>query len=137
MTSTSEAFGRRATAGRVGLAVLPLALAVLAWISTGDRMQGMDAGPGTDLGGVGWFAGVWVVMMAAMMLPSIVPVVLMHPRIRMDAHFIAGYPVSWAAAGLLGYAVFEAVGSLELGFLAWDRGRTRRGGRRPPRRGAL
>jgi predicted metal-binding membrane protein len=33
----------------------------------------MDAGPGTDLGGLGWYLGIWVTMTAAMMLPSAVP----------------------------------------------------------------
>ena len=33
-------------------------------------------GPGTDLGGLGWFAVVWATMMAAMMLPSLVPMAL-------------------------------------------------------------
>ena len=49
------------------------AAAAAAWVVTVDRMRGMDAGPGTDLGGLGWFLGVWVAMMAAMMLPSAVP----------------------------------------------------------------
>src|SRR5436309_1976214 len=40
-------------------------------------MRGMDMGPGTDLGGLGWFLGIWVTMMAAMMLPSALPVVLL------------------------------------------------------------
>ena len=38
-----------------------------------STVRGMDAGPGTDLGGLGWFLGVWAAMMAAMMLPSAVP----------------------------------------------------------------
>ena len=42
----------------------------------------MDAGPGTDLGSLGFFLGVWVVMMAAMMFPSIAPMVLMFARIQ-------------------------------------------------------
>jgi hypothetical protein len=45
-------------------------------------MGGMDAGPGTELGGLGWFAVGWVTMMAAMMLPSIAPMVLAHARFR-------------------------------------------------------
>ena len=49
---------------------------------TGDRMAGMDAGPGTDLGGLGWFVGVWVTMMAAMMLPSLAPMVFGYARIE-------------------------------------------------------
>src|SRR5438477_582058 len=31
-------------------------------------MRGMDAGPGTDLGGLGWYVGIWVTMMAALMV---------------------------------------------------------------------
>ena len=38
-----------------------------------ERMAGMDAGPGTSLGTLGWFTGAWAVMMAAMMLPSLAP----------------------------------------------------------------
>ena len=36
----------------------------VAWIVTVDRMRGMDAGPGTALGGLGWYLGIWVTMMA-------------------------------------------------------------------------
>jgi predicted metal-binding membrane protein len=116
VTSTSD---RAVQLGLIGLAAL-------AWTVTGDRMQGMDAGPGTDLGGIGWFAGVWVVMMAAMMLPSVVPAVLVHSRTDKrgvaTTLFLGGYLVTWTAAGLLAYAGFEAVRSLELGFLAWNEG---------------
>src|SRR5438552_250847 len=55
---------------RLALVGLLFALAALAWWSTADRMRGMDNGPGTDLGTLGWFVGVWIVMMAAMMFPS-------------------------------------------------------------------
>ena len=116
------------------IALLVLA-AVLAWTVTGDRMEGMDAGPGTDLGAVGWFTGVWVVMMAAMMFPSIWPMVLTYRRVDANRRergkptgavavpaFVAGYLVAWTAAGLLFYAVFELVDSAGLGFLAWDEG---------------
>jgi predicted metal-binding membrane protein len=138
MTSTSEASGLASAAPRavqLGLIGLLVGLAILAWLVTGDRMHGMDAGPGTDLGGLGWFVGVWVVMMAAMMFPSILPVILMYSRVRTGKReggaaavsvgttlFAGGYLVSWAAAGLFGYALFEALRSLEIGFLAWDEG---------------
>src|SRR3954454_7667278 len=60
-----------AVRSQLGLVALLFALGGLAWWSTVDRMAGMDAGPGTDLGALGWFLGVWVVMMAAMMFPSV------------------------------------------------------------------
>ena len=43
-------------------------------------MRGMDAGPWTGLGTFGWFLGVWVVMMAAMMFPSVAPTVALYAR---------------------------------------------------------
>src|SRR6266480_3658041 len=53
--------------------IVLVAGAVAAWAVTVDRMRGMDAGPGTDLGGLGWYVGIWVTMTAAMMLPSAAP----------------------------------------------------------------
>jgi predicted metal-binding membrane protein len=115
-----------ATRGRLWLIGLLFALAAVAWWSTADRMAGMDAGPGTALGALGWFLGVWVVMMAAMMFPSVAPTVALYAR--MSRHrtaaapllFAAGYLVTWAAAGLVAYALF-ALGRSALGDqLAWD-----------------
>ena len=118
---------------QVGLVGLLLVLAGAAWALTGDRMSGMDAGPGTELGGLGWFIVVWATMMAAMMLPAVTPMTLAHARIGQagrdgasasalgaSALFVAGYLVSWAAAGLVAYAIVEGVRALDLDFLAWD-----------------
>jgi predicted metal-binding membrane protein len=124
-----------ATRARLGLIALLVALAVVAWWSTAERMSGMDAGPGTELGALGWFLGVWVVMMAAMMFPSVAPTVALYAQMaRRRAPvaplvFSAGYLVTWAAAGLLAYGIFEA-GSAVLGdALAWgEAGRWLAGG---------
>jgi predicted metal-binding membrane protein len=107
---------------QVGVVASLLVVSAGAWAVTGDRMGGMDAGPGTELGGLGWFAVVWVTMMAAMMLPSIAPMVLAHARAQIAASpaFVAGYLLTWAAVGTLGYALVEGVRSLDLGILAWD-----------------
>jgi predicted metal-binding membrane protein len=86
-------------------------------------MEGMDGGPGTALGGVGWFMVSWALMMAAMMLPSLVLAALAFARAgeRTVAAFVAGYVGVWTAAGLVGYLVFDGLRSLDIGFLAWDR----------------
>ena len=120
---------------QLGLIFGLLLLAAIAWAMTGDRMAGMDAGPGTDLGGLGFWLTAWVVMMAAMMFPSIAPMVVMYARIEegkrqkgqptqvgATATFVGGYLLTWAAVGLIAYAIFEIGRSLDLGFLAWDRG---------------
>ena len=118
---------------QLGLIALLVLVAVIAWAITDDRMANMDAGPGTDLGSLGWFVGVWVVMMGAMMFPSIAPMVIMYRRVQggkrergqaapagATALFVLGYLVSWTAAGLAAYLIHDIVSSLDLEFLAWD-----------------
>jgi predicted metal-binding membrane protein len=100
-----------------------LGAALVAWIVTVQRMRGMDAGPGTDLGTLGWFLGIWVTMMAAMMLPSSAPTVFMFSRARGDVEtwaFVVGYLFAWTAYGLAAYAVYRVVRAEAPSFLAWD-----------------
>jgi predicted metal-binding membrane protein len=117
-----------AVRSRLGLVALLLALAGLAWWSTADRMAGMDAGPGTDLGALSWFIGVWVVMMAAMMLPSMAPTAALYARmirrrgLDQPLLFTAAYLLVWGAVGLFAYGVFELGRSLVGGALAWHAG---------------
>jgi predicted metal-binding membrane protein len=111
-------------------AILLIAVAGVCWEITATRMQGMDMGPGTELGGLGWFAGVWAAMMAAMMLPPLVPMALAHARAARDSGarwasatsgmFAFGYMLTWVAAGGLAYAVFEAARALGALSLGWD-----------------
>ncbi len=115
-----------AARARLGLILLLFALAIVAWWSTADRMAGMDEGPGTALGALGWFLGVWVVMMAAMMFPSVAPTVSLYSRMTKNRSpvaplvFTAGYLVTWTAAGLVAYAIFDLARSLLGDQLAWD-----------------
>jgi predicted metal-binding membrane protein len=104
-----------------------LAAAWLAWYSTADRMAGMDAGPGTALGSVGWFTGVWATMMAAMMLPSLAPTAAVFAALvgREPVRvllFAGGYLLVWSVAGSAAYGVFELGRSLFGGSLAWRDG---------------
>lgn len=118
---------RRAPPGGLAQArvvALLLALAGAAWALTDLRMDGMDAGPGSELGDLGWFAITWALMMMAMMLPAVAPTVATYRSRaagrRATPAFAIGYLVAWLGAGLLAYALVEGVRSLELGFLAWD-----------------
>ena len=65
---------------RLGLVLVLFALAAVGWWWIIGQMQGMDDGPWTSLGAFGWFLGVWVVMMAAMMFPSVAPTVALYSR---------------------------------------------------------
>jgi predicted metal-binding membrane protein len=116
-----------ATRVRLGLIALLFVLAALAWLWTVDRMRGMDEGPGTDLGSLGWFLGVWVVMMAAMMLPSVSPTVALYSRMTKarspvaPLFFTSGYLLTWAGAGLLAFGISGVGGGLFGNELSWDR----------------
>jgi predicted metal-binding membrane protein len=114
---------------------LLLGAAAVAWVVTASRMDGMDMGPGTDLGGFGWFAGIWAVMMAAMMLPSLVPMAGTYARegsVRSSnggaqpvvgtTLFVVGYLTLWVIAGLVAWTVFEVVRDIDPSFLRWDDG---------------
>ncbi|HWM54446.1 MAG TPA: DUF2182 domain-containing protein [Solirubrobacterales bacterium] len=114
--------------------LLLLGLALLAWLLSIGRMAGMDAGPGTDPSALGFYLTIWVVMMAAMMFPSIAPMVLAHAAVERGraargkgqpgatAAFIAGYLICWTAFGLGAYALLELGRALHPGILGWDRG---------------
>jgi predicted metal-binding membrane protein len=120
---------------QVGLLASLLALGALAWLLTRQRMLGMDAGPGTDPGTLGFYVVSWVVMMAAMMFPSIAPMVLTFgfvQRRRRDRGavdrvvsswvFVAGYLLTWTVFGLAAYGLYVGVRSLSIGELSWHRG---------------
>ena len=118
---------------QLGLIGLLLILAAVAWTITDDQMAGMDAGPGTDPGTLGFFLGIWVVMMAAMMFPSIARMVVMYMRLQEGRRergqpvaigatplFVAGYLLAWTAAGLVGYALLDAGRALTDDAFSWD-----------------
>jgi predicted metal-binding membrane protein len=100
---------------------------------TDERMAGMDMGPGTDPGTLAFWVTAWVVMMGAMMFPSIAPMVVMYVRIQegkrargedapiaATAIFVGGYLLAWSVAGLAGYATIRVGHDLSPAFLAWD-----------------
>ena len=104
-----------------------LAAAGLGWWWTVERMAWMDAGPGTDLGTLGWFTGSWVVMMAAMMLPSLAPTLATYATLTRrrgpsrSLLFACGYLLVWTVAGVVAYGVYELGKGLLASDLTWHR----------------
>jgi predicted metal-binding membrane protein len=99
------------------------ALAAVAWAVTTMLARTMGNGPGTMGLALLPFLGLWVVMMAAMMLPSVAPVAVLWTRLitgdsagtgrlmRMSA-FLTGYLLAWAACGTVAFAALAGAGRL-------------------------
>ena len=98
-----------------------LALAAAAWLVTVRQMRGMDMGVSTDLGSFAFFVGVWVPMMAAMMLPGALPAVARRARagdpVRAVPLFAGLYLAVWAFVGLAVYALDRPHGYVVAGGL--------------------
>jgi predicted metal-binding membrane protein len=136
LASTDQPFGRgegiapafAAARTRLGLIAVLFTLAAIGWWWTVDQMRGMDNGPWTNLGAGGWFLGVWIVMMAAMMFPSVSPTVALYSRMTNGQSlvrpliFALGYLLTWTAAGALAFAVAYAGSRVVGDILSWDRG---------------
>jgi predicted metal-binding membrane protein len=105
---SSATLSRRST----GTLAATLGLSGLAWVVALREMDGMDMGYATELGSGASFAGVWIAMMAAMMLPGAAQATV---RVAGVARFVATYLVIWAAVGVAVYAVYEPHGALAAG----------------------
>jgi predicted metal-binding membrane protein len=121
-----------------------LALAVASWVLAIQQMSGMDMGIATDLGSLAVFAGVWVPMMAAMMLPGAVPAlsrfVRTDDRVLAAPLFAGSYLAVWAVVGLAVYALYRphgasAAGALTIAAGAYELTPLKRGCRRRCRTG--
>ena len=116
-----------AVRARLVLVAALFVAAALGWAWTAREMRGMDNGPWTNLGGFGWFVGVWVVMMAAMMFPSVAPTVALYSRITKQRSalspvaFAIGYLLTWTAAGVAAYGAGAAATRVLGAQLAWSR----------------
>jgi predicted metal-binding membrane protein len=112
--------GRPELARPTVAALILLAIAGVAWAAMVQDSRSMAAMDGMDmgLGPIESFATTWVVMMAAMMLPSAIPLVLEFAR---TAERRRGWPVAtgalavtylgvWLVFGVVCYALYTALG---------------------------
>ena len=96
-----------------------LGLAAASWGIAVWQMHGMDMGAATRLGSFAFFIAVWVVMMAAMMLPGAAPAVLRLTQgsggVRTVPLFIGSYLAVWALMGIAVYALYRPHGYVAAG----------------------
>jgi predicted metal-binding membrane protein len=99
------------------------AVAALAWVVTLALYRHMGNGPGTMGLTLLPFIGLWIVMMAAMMLPSVAPVGVLWARVISSTStglgrvgrlstFLGGYLLIWAVVGAAGFAALSGTGRL-------------------------
>jgi predicted metal-binding membrane protein len=99
------------------------ALAAAAWAVTAMLARAMGNGPGTMGLALLPFLGLWVLMMAAMMLPSVAPVAVLWTRLISGAStgfgrvtrmslFLSGYLLTWAVVGAVAFAALAGTGRL-------------------------
>jgi predicted metal-binding membrane protein len=109
---------RRPAAPALALA-LALGVAGACWAVSAWLMDGMDMGVATRPGPFGFFAAVWVTMMAAMMLPGAAPAVARRAAasgtVRAALLFAGCYLGVWALAGVAAYALDRPHGALAAG----------------------
>ena len=107
---------------RSGLAAREVALLLIlasgAWAATVAVARGMAGMTGTMGLGPAAFVPVWTLMMAAMMLPSVMPTASLYAktvqsnRTARVAGLVVGYLAVWAAVGLPAYALARLTGWL-------------------------
>ena len=99
------------------------ALAAAAWAITVRQARDMGNGPGTMGLALLPFLGLWIVMMSAMMLPSVAPVAVLWTRsisgtstgpgrVARMSLFLGGYLLAWAACGAVAFAALAGTGRL-------------------------
>ena len=120
-----QATTTRTTAMAVAL-TMTAGLAAASWIVVVRQMSGMDMGVATELGPLGSFLGLWVPMMAAMMLPGTVPAVLRHvrdsDRVPAGPLFVAAYLAVWTLVGVVLHAAYQPHATFTAGVLVLGAG---------------
>jgi predicted metal-binding membrane protein len=119
MATSASSPGRRSSLALWAGLLIAAAAAWLLLIGQHPGMPAAMAGPWLVLGE---FLLLWVVMMAAMMLPSVAPVASMYLRVVRKrrngpaalhtAALVGGYLLAWAGFGVLAYGLSRALGTL-------------------------
>ena len=103
-----------------------LACAAAAWLFTISQANSMAMG-GLAMMGAGLFLITWLVMMVAMMFPSVAPMTLAFASVTRTrgegifptAAFVLGYLLIWTAAGLVPLAAIQALNQIWMTPPSW------------------
>src|SRR4051794_40738125 len=107
------------------IVVVLLACAAAAWLITARQAASMT--DGAAMMGAGLFLVTWLVMMVAMMFPSVAPMTLAFAsmtRLRGEASvktalFVVGYLAVWALSGVVPLGVQQAINQIWMSPPSW------------------
>jgi predicted metal-binding membrane protein len=110
------------TTGTAAALTATLGVAVASWVVAVPHMVGMDMGVATELGSFASFVTMWLLMMAAMMLPGAAPAVVRCARasghVRAVPLFVGSYLAVWTLVGVAVYALYRPHESFAAGAVA-------------------
>jgi hypothetical protein len=112
---TSATFSLRQS---IGPATAVLTVAAFAWLGTVIWAQDMGVMPGTMGMTLTAFIVMWTLMMAAMMLPSAMPMITLYTRTIRDSRWLrttafgSGYLLAWAASGIPAFLFASIAGEI-------------------------
>lgn len=103
-----------------------LACAAVAWVVTMSQARAMGMGSMAMMG-AGLFLTTWLVMMVAMMFPSVAPMVLAFTAVTRargegyvpTAAFVLGYLMIWTAGGLVPLAALQVINQVWMAPPSW------------------
>src|SRR5438552_18752900 len=109
-----------------GIVAALLACATAAWLVTIDEAGSMGRG-GIAMVGAALFLITWLVMMVAMMFPSVAPMTLAFASVTRargegtlpTAAFVLGYLMVWTAVGLVPLGVLQALNQVWMTPPSW------------------
>ena len=115
-------FSAAMTSARTAALTATLGLAAASWVVAVRQMNGMDMGVATRLGSFAFFVGLWVAMVAAMMLPGAAAAASRRAhatgRVRAVPLFVGSYLAVWTLVGVAVYALYRPHGSFAAGAVA-------------------
>ncbi|MGP7995972.1 MAG: DUF2182 domain-containing protein [Streptosporangiaceae bacterium] len=119
MATSASSPGRRSSPALWAGLLVAAAAAWVLLIRQSPGMPGSMAGPWLEFG---QFLLLWIVMMAAMMLPSVAPVASMYVTVLRSRGqgtaagrttlLVTGYLLAWAGFGVLAFGLSRALGTL-------------------------
>ncbi len=109
------------TAARAAALTATVGLGAVFWIVAVRQMNGMDMGAATQLGSFESFLGLWVAMMAAMMLPGAAPAASRCAHagdgVRTVPLFLGSYLAVWTLVGVAVYGLYRPHGATAAGLI--------------------